>query len=62
MADYNQQQRNQQHLAYLRQWSTPTIAHQVQQLVRQDLGPQQQQAALLQAALEAHLQRSGRAQ
>lgn len=52
------QYRNNQHLACLRQWETPVIAAQVQRLVRQDLDqPQQQQAALLQAALEAHLQR-----
>ena len=52
------QYRNNQHLAFLRQWETPVIAAQVQRLVRQDLDqPQQQQAALLQAALEAHLQR-----
>lgn len=49
-----------QHLAYLRQQGLPTIATQVQRLVRQDLDQaQQQRAAQLQAALEAHL-RSGR--
>ena len=55
------QQPQQHRLEYLRQWETPVIAAQVQRLVRQDLDrPQSQQAAQLQAALEAHLQRSGR--
>jgi hypothetical protein len=56
MADYRQL--NQQHLAYLHQQGLSAIAHQVQHLVRQDLDQhQQRQAALLQAALEAHLLR-----
>ena len=47
-----------QHLAYLRQQGLPTIATQVQRLVRQDLDQAQvQRAAELQAALEAHLAR-----
>lgn len=58
MAEYNYQQPAQQHLAYLRQQQTSVLAHQVQHLVRQDLDQvQTRQSALLQAALEAHLQR-----
>ena len=53
-----QQRLNQQHLAFLRQQGTSAIATQVQHLVRQDLDQDQvRQAAQLQAALEAHLQR-----
>lgn len=61
MADYKSL--NQQHLAYLRQQGASAIAQQVQHLVRQDL-VQSPEAAQLQAALEAHLQRlrSGRPQ
>jgi hypothetical protein len=56
MAEYKSL--NHQHLAYLRQQGTSALATQVQHLVRQDLGQAQtQQAVLLQAALEAHLQR-----
>jgi hypothetical protein len=54
----NRQSLNNQHLAFLRQQGTSALATQVQHLVRQDSGQdQQRQAALLQAALEAHLQR-----
>lgn len=54
----SQHQLNQQHLAFLRQQGTSALATQVQDLVRQDLAQAQtQQAARLQAALEAHLQR-----
>ncbi len=54
MADY--QSLNQQHLAYLRQQGGLAITQQIRQLVRQDLDQYQaQQAARLQAALEAHL-------
>lgn len=56
MAEYKSL--NHQHLAYLRQQGTSALAQQVQHLVRQDLDQVQvQQAARLQAALEAHLQR-----
>ena len=54
MADYKSL--NNQHLAYLRQQGASVIAQQVQHLVRQDL-VQTPEAAQLQAALEAHLQR-----
>ncbi len=51
-----QQSINQQHLAYLRQQGGLAITQQIRQLVRQDLDQYQtQQAARLQAALEAHL-------
>lgn len=54
MADYRSL--NHQHLSYLRQQGVSAIAHRVQDLVRQDLAQAQvQQAAQLQAALEAHL-------
>jgi hypothetical protein len=52
----NRQSLNNQHLAFLRQQGTSALAHQVLHLVRQD-SDQQRQSALLQAALEAHLQR-----
>ena len=59
MADYKSL--NQQHLAYLQRQGVSALAHQVQQLVRQDLD-QAQQSVQLQAALEAHLQRRRSAQ
>ena len=56
MADYRSL--NNQHLAYLRQQGVLAIARQVQDLVRQDLAQAQvQQAAQIQAALEARLTR-----
>lgn len=54
----NRNSLNHQHLAYLHQQGTLAIAASVQRLVRQDLDQAQvQQAARLQAALEAHLVR-----